>query len=97
MNVLLTSSNALFSLSSPALSAVGEATDDGEREKEDHLLGHLPRHRHHLRGVVAVRPHRQNSGGNQTRSAQTGTHTHTQTYIDTTLLFVLDAVRCHPS
>ncbi len=59
--------------------AVGEATDDGEREKEDHVFGHLPRHRHHLRGVVALRSHRQNSRWNQTRSAQTHAHTHTLT------------------
>ncbi|TMS04439.1 E3 ubiquitin-protein ligase MARCH8 [Larimichthys crocea] len=45
---------------------VGEATDDGEREKEDHVFGHLSRHCHHLRGVVALRSHRQNSRGNQT-------------------------------
>lgn len=36
---------------------VGETTDDGQRETEDHVLGHLPCHRHHLRGVVTVRSH----------------------------------------
>lgn len=42
--------------------AVGEAPDDGEREEEDHVLGHLPRHRHHVRGVVALRSHRPDGG-----------------------------------
>lgn len=64
-----------FPLSSLVLSAtVGEATDDGEREKEDHVFGHLSRHCHHLRGVVALRSHRQNSRGNQTRSAHGQMH-----------------------
>lgn len=49
---------------------VGEAPDDGEREEEDHVLGHLPRHRHHVRGVVALRSHRQDRGRDQTRSAR---------------------------
>lgn len=65
--------------------AVGEATDDGEREAEDHVFGYLPRHRHHLRGVVSLRPHRQDGGGNQTRSAQTG---------GVARLFVSGMVRC---
>lgn len=43
----------------PLFATVGEAPDDGQREAEDHVLGHLPRHRHHLRGVVALRAHRQ--------------------------------------
>lgn len=55
--------------------AVGETTDDGEREKKDHVFSHLPHHRHHLCGVVALRSHRQNSRGNQIRSALTLTHT----------------------
>lgn len=49
---------------------MGEAPDDGEREEEDHVLSHLPRHRHHVRGVVALRSHRQDGGRNQTRSAR---------------------------
>lgn len=61
--------------------AVGEASDDGEREEEDHVLRHLPRHRHHLRGVVALRPHRQNGGGNQTRSAQAREGKHMQVHL----------------
>ena len=65
--------------------SVGEATDDGEREEEDHVLRHLPRHRHHLRGVVALRPHRQDGRGDQTRSAQTRTRTHTPTHVRMTL------------
>lgn len=55
---------------------VGEATDDGEWEKEDHVFSHLPRHRHHLRCVVALCSNRQNSRGDQTRSALTQMHTH---------------------
>ena len=35
--------------------AVGETADDQEREEEDILLCHLPRHCHHLRGLVFVR------------------------------------------
>lgn len=70
-----TSSKVLHSVFS---AAVGEATDDGEREEEDHVLGHLPRHRHHLRGVVAVRSHRQNGRWNQTRSVP-GSNSQTQT------------------
>lgn len=58
--------------------AVGEATDDGEREKENHVFSHLPRHRHHLRGVVALRSYRQNSRRNQTRSAHAQMHKHTR-------------------
>lgn len=70
---------------------MGEATDDGEREKEDHVFGHLPRHRHHLRGVVALRPHRQNGGRNQTRSAQTLTRTHKCIYVNAAV-----CVGCRP-
>lgn len=64
----------MSSLCPPVFStAVGEATDDSEREKEDHVFSHLPRHRHHLRGVVALRSYRQNSGRDQTRSAHAQT------------------------
>lgn len=63
-----------FPLNAPRLfpppPTVGEAPDDGEWEEEDHVLGHLPRHRHHVRGVVALRSHWQDGGRNQTRSAR---------------------------
>lgn len=59
-----------FYSASAAGSTVGEAPDDGEREEEDHVLGHLPRHRHHVCGVVALRSHRQDRGRDQTRSAR---------------------------
>lgn len=52
-----------------SVAAVGETTDDCKREEEDRVFCNLPRHRHHLRGVVALRSYRQNSGGNQARSA----------------------------
>lgn len=48
---------ALYSLeSSLCVNAVGETSDDSQREEKDHVLRHFPRHRHHLRGLVALRP-----------------------------------------
>lgn len=40
-----------------SVSAVGEASDDRQREEEDHVLGHFSRHRHHMCRLVALRPH----------------------------------------
>ncbi len=40
-----------------SVSAVGEASDDCQREEEDHVLGHFSRHCHHMCRLVALRPH----------------------------------------
>lgn len=40
-----------------SVSAVGEASDDRQREEEDHVLCHFSRHRHHMCRLVALRPH----------------------------------------
>jgi len=40
-----------------SVSAVGEASDDRQREEEDYVLGHFSRHRHHMCRLVALRPH----------------------------------------
>lgn len=52
-----------------SVSAVGEASDDRQREKEDHVLGHFSRHRHHMCRLVALRPYWPHSRGDQTRLA----------------------------
>lgn len=70
----------LVNVLKPRLPAVGEAPDDGQREEEDPVLGHLPRHRHHLRGVVALRAHRQDGRWNQTRSAPFPRHRDTRAH-----------------
>ena len=44
---------------------MGEAADDIQRAQEDHVLRDLPRHRHHLCGLVLVRAHRPHCRGDQ--------------------------------
>lgn len=56
------------------LSAVGEASDDRQREEEDHVLGHFSRHRHHMCRLVALRPHWPHGRGDQTRLATPTLH-----------------------
>ncbi len=52
-----------------SVSTVGEASDDRQREEEDHVLCHFSRHRHHMCRLVALRPHWPHSRGDQTRLA----------------------------
>ena len=52
-------------ISGEAVLSVGEARHDVTGAAEALLQRHLPRGRHHLRRVVAVRTHRQDHGGDK--------------------------------
>ena len=52
-------------VSGEAILPVGEAGHDVTGAAEALLQRHLPRGRHHMRRVVAVRPHRQDHGGDK--------------------------------